>query len=112
MALLPCLHGADGAVGLQVRAQPGAKRARLVGMLGDRLKIAVQAPPVDGKANVELAALLAQLCALPKGKVVLQAGATSRDKQFLIDAPLQSLHLAIAGALAAAEKSTNTGESQ
>lgn len=67
-----------------LRVQPGASRDRVVGRHGDGWKIAVQAPPVDGKANAACAVLLAELCDAAKSDVTLVRGATSRTKTFEI----------------------------
>ena len=82
------LGGRDGDVRLQVRVQPGAKRSGVVGRHGDRLKLAVQAPPVDGKANEAVCALVAGLLGLPLRAVVVSAGQSARDKPLSIAAPL------------------------
>jgi uncharacterized protein len=67
----------DG-VTLAVRAQPGAKKTAIVGIYGERaaaqLKIAVQAPPVEGRANSALVSFLAQAFGLAKNKVELVSG--------------------------------------
>jgi uncharacterized protein len=82
------LRSTSAGVTLAVRAQPGAKKTAITGVYGDgrtaRLKIAVQAPPVEGKANSSLTAFLAELFALPKNKVELVAGELSRSKVFLL----------------------------
>ena len=50
------LRVAAGGVTLAVRAQPGAKKTAITGVYGEgaaaQLKIAVQAPPVEGRANL------------------------------------------------------------
>ena len=78
---------ADG-VTLAVRAQPGAKKTAIVGMYGEgeaaQLKIAVQAPPIEGRANAALIAFLAELFELSKSKVELVSGELSRSKVFLL----------------------------
>jgi uncharacterized protein (TIGR00251 family) len=66
-----------------VRAAPGASRERIVGVHGEALKIAVQAPPEKGRANERLAAVLAAAVDLGPRDVALLAGATGRDKRFL-----------------------------
>ncbi len=81
MATHPAVSGKDGDVRLAVRAQPGAKVSQVVGLHGDRVKIAVQAPPVDGKANEALCGFVATWLGLPKRAVKLGAGETSRDKR-------------------------------
>lgn len=75
------VRGKDGAVQLWLRVQPGASRSRLVGMHGERLKVALQAPPVDGKANDELIRYLAEILDLPRARLELASGASSRDKR-------------------------------
>jgi uncharacterized protein (TIGR00251 family) len=74
---------AEGCV-LPVRAQPGAKRAGLQGEQAGALKVAVTAPPQDGRANAALADVLREALGLKRSQVELIAGATSRDKRFLI----------------------------
>jgi uncharacterized protein (TIGR00251 family) len=78
---------ADG-VTLAVRAQPGAKKTGITGIYGEgasaQLKIAVQAPPVEGRANEALIAFLAENFSLPKSAITLTAGDLSRSKIFLI----------------------------
>jgi uncharacterized protein (TIGR00251 family) len=67
-----------------VRVQPGASKSRVVGRLGDEWKIAISAPPVDGKANEALLALLGKLCGVPRSQVELLHGAGGRRKLFEI----------------------------
>jgi len=78
----------DGGVTLAVRAQAGAMKTAVVGVYGEgvaaQLKIAVQAPPVEGKANLALIAFLAETFGLAKNKVELVGGELSRSKVFLL----------------------------
>ncbi len=69
---------------LLIHVQPRASRNKIVGPHGERLKIAVQSPPADGKANKALQKLLAKHLGLPKSRVVLRSGHTSREKTFLL----------------------------
>jgi uncharacterized protein len=69
---------------LSVRAQPGARKAAVLGEQGGALKVAVTAPPVEGKANKALAEALREALGLKRSQVVLLGGETSRDKRFLI----------------------------
>jgi uncharacterized protein (TIGR00251 family) len=70
---------------LQLHVQPGARRTAVVGVHGERLKIALHAPPVDGKANAELLRFLAGQLALRQSGVRLAAGAASREKSVAVD---------------------------
>jgi len=82
------LRETAGGVTLAVRAQPGAKKTTIVGIYGEgdaaQLKIAVQAPPVEGRANEALIAFLAETFNLPKKSVELLSGELSRSKVFLL----------------------------
>jgi len=74
---------AEGSL-IAVRAQPGARKNAVVGEHGDALKVAVTAPPEDGRANEALTELLRDWLGLKRSQVALAAGATNRNKQFLI----------------------------
>src|SRR5262245_34352001 len=74
---------AEGCV-VPVRAQPGARRNGIVGEQAGSLKLAVTAPPDQGKANKALVELLCDLLDVKRAQVELLSGATSRDKRFLI----------------------------
>jgi uncharacterized protein (TIGR00251 family) len=69
---------------LPVRAQPGARKAGVLGEQAGALKVAVTAPPEDGRANRALAEVLHQALGLRRSQVELLRGETSRDKTFLI----------------------------
>jgi uncharacterized protein (TIGR00251 family) len=74
---------ADGCV-LPVRAQPGARKAGVQGAQGGALKVAVTAPPEDGRANKALTDTLREVLGLKRSQVELLSGEKSRDKKFLI----------------------------
>ncbi len=70
----------DGGVSFAVRVQPGAKREGVAGAYGDAVKIALQAPAVDGRANEALIRYLAELLQVPRMSVEIVAGLSSRSK--------------------------------
>lgn len=72
---------------LQVHVQPGASRSGLAGLHGDAVKIRLQAPPVDGKANAELCRFLAGLFQVKRQDVCVISGETSRQKRVRITRP-------------------------
>lgn len=82
------MRATPAGVSIAVRAQPGAKKTAIVGIYGDgataQLKIAVQAPPTEGRANQALIAFLAQTFSLPKSQVELVSGKLSQSKVFLL----------------------------
>jgi uncharacterized protein (TIGR00251 family) len=74
---------AEGLI-LPVRAQPGARKAGVLGEQAGALKVAVTAPPEDGRANKALLEILRELLDRKRSEVELLVGATGRDKRFLI----------------------------
>ena len=64
-----------------VKATPRANRSAITGADPDWLRVRLQAPPVDGKANDALAALFASIFSIPKRAVELLSGDTSRLKR-------------------------------
>ncbi|MCT4708374.1 DUF167 family protein YggU [Enterobacteriaceae bacterium H11S18] len=79
---------ADGLV-LRLYIQPKASRDSIVGLHGDELKVAITAPPVDGKANAHLVKYLAKLFRVAKGQVLVEKGELGRHKQIKIIDPQQ-----------------------
>ena len=65
---------------LRLRVVPGARRAGVVGRLGEAWKLRVHAAPERGRANDEVVTLLAETLGLARSEVRLVAGLTSRDK--------------------------------
>ena len=63
-----------------VRVQPRARRNAIVGEIGDALKIALTAPPIEGRANEACIKFLAELLKVPRSSVTIAAGETSRNK--------------------------------
>jgi len=63
-----------------VRVSPSAVRTAVQGVYGDRVKIAVNAPPEGGRANRRLVEALADWLGLPSGDVRIESGHGSRDK--------------------------------
>lgn len=78
---VPWLRTAGADVVLSLHIQPGAKKTEVAGPHGEALKVRLGAPPVDGKANEALIAYLAERLGVPKARVILEAGQTSRSKR-------------------------------
>ncbi|KGK12823.1 DUF167 family protein YggU [Vibrio navarrensis] len=74
---------------LRLYIQPKASRDKILGLHGDELKIAITAPPVDGKANAHLAKMLAKMFKVAKSLVEIEKGELGRHKQVRIHAPTQ-----------------------
>jgi len=74
----------DGRVLLRVYVQPRASRDRFAGLYDDAVKIALTAPPVDGKANAAVIKFLASFLNVKKKDLEIKHGLQSRNKSVLI----------------------------
>ena len=74
---------ADGCI-LPVRVHPGAKHNAITGVHDGALKISLTTPPTDGRANDALIAFLAERLDIPRARIALLTGATSRCKSLRI----------------------------
>ena len=70
---------------IAVKVHPRARRTALAGRFGDAWKLDLAAPPVDGKANEECIRFLAELARVPRSRVRIVTGATSRMKLLEIE---------------------------
>ncbi len=70
---------AGGAV-FAVKVHSRAKKNAITGIVGDALKLAVTAPPIDGRANAACIEFFANLFAMPRSSVTIASGETSRRK--------------------------------
>ena len=82
--LLQALSAAENGVYISLHIQPGAKREAIAGLFGSSLKIALNAPPVDGKSNAALLRFLASKLGVAKKQIELCSGAASRDKRVFV----------------------------
>ncbi|MBI3038904.1 DUF167 domain-containing protein [bacterium] len=79
-----CLKPVNDGIRFSVYAVPKASKTEIVDLMGDRCKIRVKAPPVDGKANETLEVFLAKLFLVARRQVVLENGAQSKRKNYLL----------------------------
>ena len=78
---MPWLTPTSDGCTVTVKVTPRANRSEITGADPDWLRVRLQAPPVDGKANTELAALFASIFSIPKRAVELLSGDTARLKR-------------------------------
>lgn len=78
------LTTADDGVYVDVHVQPGAHRPRVVGRHGDALKVAVAAPPIQGRANEAVVKAIAEVLGVDAADVSLASGETSRRKRLFV----------------------------
>lgn len=67
-----------------VKVHPRARKNAITGEAGDALKVALTAPPVEGRANQACIAFLAELLNVPRGSVTIVGGQTSRNKMIRV----------------------------
>ncbi len=66
---------------LQVRVQPRASKDEIAGVMGGALKVRLQAPAIEDRANEALCEYLAELLKTPKAAVRILSGHHSRSKR-------------------------------
>jgi uncharacterized protein (TIGR00251 family) len=69
---------------LPVRAMPRASKNEIQGLHGDALKVRLQAPPVEGKANQALIRFLSDALNIPRAQLSIASGETGRNKAVLV----------------------------
>jgi uncharacterized protein (TIGR00251 family) len=74
------IHESAGAITFAIRVHPRAKKTAINGELGNALKLAITAPPVEGKANEACIEFFAKLLKVPRSSVTIAAGHSSRNK--------------------------------
>lgn len=77
--MIPIRDTTSGAT-FSVKVHPRAKKDAIAGTVGDALKLALTAPPVEGKANEACIRFFAELLRVPRSSVTIAAGETSRNK--------------------------------
>jgi uncharacterized protein len=77
--MIPILE-TPGGVTFAIKVHPRAKRNAITGELGDALKLALTAPPVEGKANEACIEFFANLLKVPRSSISIAAGQSSRNK--------------------------------
>ncbi len=82
----PVRYDGDDLV-LRLYIQPKASRDQIVGIHGEEVKVAITAPPIDGKANAYLTKYLAKQFKVAKSQVEIEKGELGRHKQIRIHSP-------------------------
>lgn len=79
--MMPAARRDRGDLLLELRIQPRASDSGFAGRFGDRVRVRLKAPPVDGRANEALVEFLAREFGVPKSAVTIERGHGSRDKR-------------------------------
>lgn len=74
------LHETVKGISFAVKVHPRGRENAITGMVGNALKLALTAPPVEGRANQAVIEFFAELFAIPRSSVTIASGETSRNK--------------------------------
>lgn len=85
MSGFPGIRIDGGALELDLKVVPGARRDEISGPLGERLKVRTTAPPEGGKANRAVVGLLARTLGLPARAITIQRGHSAAEKTVRIE---------------------------
>ncbi|MCO6429674.1 MAG: DUF167 domain-containing protein [Deltaproteobacteria bacterium] len=80
----PFISQCSSGLRLHLWVKPNAKRNEFAGIHGGKLKLSIAAPAAENRANTALEKFLAQSFSLPKSRVVVERGHTSREKVVLL----------------------------
>jgi len=69
---------------LRLRVQPRSRREGVSGLHAGRLRLRVNTPPLEGRANARVVQLLAELLDVPASRIELLRGHADRDKDVLV----------------------------
>ena len=95
--MIPIRSDASGAT-FAIKVHPRAKKNAITGEIGDALKVALTAPPVDGKANAACIEFFAKLLNVPRSSVNIASGETSRNKVVrIMGLPAEEVRARLAG---------------
>jgi len=74
------LKQTSGGITFAVKVQPRARKNAITGTFGDALKLALTAPPIEGRANEAVIDFLADFFDIPRSSITIASGKTSRLK--------------------------------
>jgi len=77
--MIPIHENAKG-VSFAVKVHPRARKNQITGVVGEALKLALTAPPVEGKANEAVIEFFADFFDIPRSSVTIASGESSRNK--------------------------------
>ena len=68
-----------------IKVKPNSQQQKIIKEADGSLSISLKSPPVNGKANEELIKLLAKKFSVPKSRITIKLGLSSRQKLVIID---------------------------
>lgn len=92
---MPWLEEKDDYLILNIRVVPRSANDSIQGLLGDALKVRIQALPVEGKANAYLIKFLSKHLKIPRSSIEILSGKTGRNKRLRISNPTDEIRAAL-----------------
>ena len=77
---MPLISQRDNAAAFAVKVQPRARKNEIKGEIDGALKVALTAPPIEGRANEACIEFFAKLLKVPRSSITIASGASSRNK--------------------------------
>jgi len=81
--MIPVTESSKG-ISFSIKVHPRARKNAITGVMGDALKLALTAPPIEGRANQAVIEFFAELFEIPRSSVTIASGETSRNKKVKI----------------------------
>lgn len=78
---------------LHLYVQPGASITEASGLYNERLKVKIKAPPRDGEANEAVIEYFSEILKIPKKKIFLIRGESSRQKDLLVELSAEAVSI-------------------
>lgn len=82
----------NNGIKFKVKVIPNASKCELVDIIDDIMKIKLNIPPIEGKANKQCVKFLSELFHVPKSLIEIVNGEKSRNKTILIKGDFEDLH--------------------
>jgi len=95
----PKIKRVENGIKINIRVIPNASKCEVAGVIEKDLKIKLDVPPVEGKANEKCVKFLSKLLKVPKSSVSITSGEKSRSKTLLIKGDPDKLEAGITGLL-------------
>lgn len=74
----------ENGIKINIKVIPNSSRCEIAGVIDDNLKIKLDIPPIEGKANQKCIKFLSKLLNVPKSSIEIISGERSKNKIFYI----------------------------
>ena len=82
----------ENGIKLSVKVVPNSSKCQISGIMDDSLKIKLDVPPVEGKANEKCIKFLAKILGISKTSITIVSGETNKNKILFIKGDAEELN--------------------